>query len=256
MLVLLQSFVLFFISFALSLALGEWIDSWIKHGWKNTKGKPIKNAELIRYLIACIYVREQNMQKVLFEHVKGHSGEEGNEGADKLAVNGTSMPPVEERDWVGLKRMVESGNLSTEDGKGASVRSGKKTPKLTRSSEKVASPGLSPVPKPSSSNTKSDKLEGKGPRGVKRSYEVVFGAGTTIEEVAMKGSKVVVRVRSSPTGTFEPVSVTPVPEVDPSVTVTNSVSADEIDLRVSTRKNWYVRQGSSVCSFSCSMTPY
>jgi len=45
---------------------------------------------------------------VRLRHVKGHSGEEGNEGADFLANQGTLMPPVPEPNWISLENQLEA----------------------------------------------------------------------------------------------------------------------------------------------------
>lgn len=41
------------------------------------------------------------------QHVNGHSGEVGNEGADCLATAGTLEPLIPERDWAGLEAQLE-----------------------------------------------------------------------------------------------------------------------------------------------------
>lgn len=43
---------------------------------------------------------------VQFGHVRGHSGERGNDGADSLAALGMERDAVEERDWERLEREV------------------------------------------------------------------------------------------------------------------------------------------------------
>jgi len=49
-----------------------------------------------------LQVRESAGQKVQLQYVRGHVGVVGNEGADLLAVRGTALPPIAERDWSGL----------------------------------------------------------------------------------------------------------------------------------------------------------
>lgn len=67
---------------------------------------PIKNASLIRYISALIDGRKNDGQMVQFGHVRGHSGERGNDGADSLAALGMERDAVEERDWERLEREV------------------------------------------------------------------------------------------------------------------------------------------------------
>ncbi|KAJ7204408.1 ribonuclease H-like domain-containing protein [Mycena pura] len=81
----------------------EWINGWIKNNWKASTGLPVKNKELIKYIKAHLDARAQRGQKVLLEHVKGHNGDEGNEGADGLANVGATLPTQPERNWESLE---------------------------------------------------------------------------------------------------------------------------------------------------------
>ena len=57
-----------------------WLAGWKKNGWKTAAKKPVKNQELWQQL-------DQVMQPhdIQWEWVKGHSGDPGNEWADRLA---------------------------------------------------------------------------------------------------------------------------------------------------------------------------
>ncbi len=59
-----------------------WAYSWKKNGWSK-KGGEIKNLELI---IEAHTLYEKLKTKIEINHVKGHSGVEGNELADRMAV--------------------------------------------------------------------------------------------------------------------------------------------------------------------------
>ena len=58
----------------------EWIDSWKKNGWKNSKKQPVKNIDLWQELdrLNCQF-------HIKWMWVKGHNGNEYNEIADILA---------------------------------------------------------------------------------------------------------------------------------------------------------------------------
>lgn len=58
----------------------KWHKTWLRSGWRNSKGQPVKNRELWERLL------EQSYGRVRFEWVKGHSGNPGNERADDLAT--------------------------------------------------------------------------------------------------------------------------------------------------------------------------
>jgi len=68
-------------------SLDTWIHGWQKRAkggvWKNSKGEPIIHQQVFMHI--------HNMRQFCdakLVHVKGHSGEPGNEAADRLAVQG------------------------------------------------------------------------------------------------------------------------------------------------------------------------
>ncbi|KAI0260463.1 ribonuclease H-like domain-containing protein [Gloeopeniophorella convolvens] len=81
----------------------EWLPKWRRTNFVSSKGTAVKNVELVMYLDALLHAREQSGQSVRLEYVRGHAGELGNEGADALAVGGTSLPEVQEPDWDALR---------------------------------------------------------------------------------------------------------------------------------------------------------
>lgn len=70
----------------------DWLPKWEKQNWKTGKGTDVKNKELITYLSHLLNERALKGQPVKFQHVHGHQGVVGNEGADRLAVRGYSLP--------------------------------------------------------------------------------------------------------------------------------------------------------------------
>jgi len=58
----------------------KWIFGWQKKGWKTADGKPVKNEDLWRALLAA--ARPHQIEWVW---VKGHDGHPENERVDKLA---------------------------------------------------------------------------------------------------------------------------------------------------------------------------
>lgn len=58
----------------------EWMDNWKKKGWKTASKKPVKNEDLWRRLDAAVEKHD-----IEWIWVKGHSGHDGNEWADRLA---------------------------------------------------------------------------------------------------------------------------------------------------------------------------
>ena len=60
----------------------DWISTWIKNNWKNSKKEPVKNIELWQHLNELIKIH-----KVHFNKVKGHADNKYNNRCDELARN-------------------------------------------------------------------------------------------------------------------------------------------------------------------------
>jgi ribonuclease HI len=60
----------------------NWIDGWLKKGWKRGKNEPVKNVDLWQRLL-----KAKEPHNVNFIWVKGHAGHEMNERCDVLATS-------------------------------------------------------------------------------------------------------------------------------------------------------------------------
>ncbi len=58
----------------------EWLPQWKKRGWRTADKKPVKNADLWHELEAATLPHQ-----IEWRWVRGHSGDPGNEAADRLA---------------------------------------------------------------------------------------------------------------------------------------------------------------------------
>jgi ribonuclease HI len=65
----------------------EYVDGWKFRGWRTGAGQPLKNRDLWEILHPL-----SKRHDIEWKWVKGHSGVEGNERADRLAAQG--VPPV------------------------------------------------------------------------------------------------------------------------------------------------------------------
>ncbi|CAA2141446.1 ribonuclease H [Hyphomicrobium sp. ghe19] len=59
----------------------QWSKNWQRNGWINSMGQPVVNRDLWEVL-----VKLYSLHSVMFKHVKGHSGIEGNERVDELCT--------------------------------------------------------------------------------------------------------------------------------------------------------------------------
>jgi ribonuclease HI len=64
----------------------KWIHGWKQRGWMTADKKPVKNIELWQRLDEL-----NGGHQVLWRWVKGHSGDPGNERADRLANKGVDL---------------------------------------------------------------------------------------------------------------------------------------------------------------------
>ena len=58
----------------------EWIPGWIRRGWRNAAGQPVKNRDLWERLHAACH-----RHRIDWRWVKGHSGDPDNDRVDALA---------------------------------------------------------------------------------------------------------------------------------------------------------------------------
>ncbi len=59
----------------------NWLEGWIKKGWKRGKNEPVKNVDLWKRMLAA-----KEKHQVTFVWVKGHAGHPQNERCDELAT--------------------------------------------------------------------------------------------------------------------------------------------------------------------------
>lgn len=65
-----------------------WFIKWRRNKWLTADSKPVENRDLVELILVKIEERADMKVKTLFEWVKGHSRDPGNEEADRLAVSG------------------------------------------------------------------------------------------------------------------------------------------------------------------------
>ena len=67
----------------------EWLERWLRNGWRTAGKKEVQNVELWRELAA-----ELERHRVAWHWVKGHAGDRWNERADELAAAAMPRPPL------------------------------------------------------------------------------------------------------------------------------------------------------------------
>ena len=65
----------------------NWIEGWLRRGWKNASKQPVKNVDLWKRLIAAVEPHD-----VSYHWVRGHAGHPENERCDALATAAADSP--------------------------------------------------------------------------------------------------------------------------------------------------------------------
>lgn len=77
---------------------------------------------MIRLALAMLSLRSLRGEKVKIVHVRGHSGDPGNEGADYLARMGATGVAVDDCDWEMKREVVEKEIQDVASGRMAGTR--------------------------------------------------------------------------------------------------------------------------------------
>lgn len=72
-------------------AITEWGNRWDQNGYKTARGKAVVNSDLIQSARSRIADLKARNIDVKIEHVRGHSGNPGNNAADRLAKHGAML---------------------------------------------------------------------------------------------------------------------------------------------------------------------
>ncbi|BAZ52165.1 ribonuclease H [Nostoc sp. NIES-4103] len=82
----------------------KWVKNWKRKGWKKADGNPVQNQDLLEIL------DELNSRKVNWQHVRGHSGNIGNERCDAIARSFASgkIPSLQQLSLTNLHKTLPS----------------------------------------------------------------------------------------------------------------------------------------------------
>jgi len=98
-------------------AINDWQAGWRRRGWKLSSGGPVLNKDLIRRIERAFRARSLRPQLI---HVRGHAGVHGNEQADRLAVQGATLPDTSASEE--LSELSDSDDDQASQGAGSSKR--------------------------------------------------------------------------------------------------------------------------------------
>ena len=70
--------------------INEWMNKWMDKKWRGSNGHQIKNIELWKD-VANLWNRVREVSNISIHHIKGHSDNQWNNYADKLAVKAVKM---------------------------------------------------------------------------------------------------------------------------------------------------------------------
>lgn len=88
------------------LGMSSWMQNWKYRNWRDAKGQPVKNLELWQ---AIDHYRSLYGSLIVYEHVKGHSGDKHNDIVDRLAVGSRELSKKKTQSWVGQEQVLNKG---------------------------------------------------------------------------------------------------------------------------------------------------
>jgi ribonuclease HI len=89
----------------------QWVKGWKKKGWKTAAGKPVLNQDLWETLeLLDRQVQSQTKTPISWQHVRGHSGDIGNERCDTIARGFSSGNPPRLRQHSTIETLDISHN--------------------------------------------------------------------------------------------------------------------------------------------------
>lgn len=68
-----------------------WYKKWERNRWRSSSGADVKNKRIICDIVDIIRSRDSRTLITQFHHIRGHTGDIGNEGADILARIGSQI---------------------------------------------------------------------------------------------------------------------------------------------------------------------
>jgi ribonuclease HI len=90
----------------------QWVKGWKKKGWKTAAGKPVLNQDLWETLDNLDrQVQSQTKTPISWQHVRGHSGDIGNERCDTIARGFSSGNPPQLRQRSTIEATTKSPSL-------------------------------------------------------------------------------------------------------------------------------------------------
>jgi ribonuclease HI len=95
----------------------QWVKGWKKKGWKTAAGKPVLNQDLWETLDNLDrQVQSQTKTPISWQHVRGHSGDVGNERCDTIArgFSGGKPPQLRQRSTMEMSKISPAEPTPTE----------------------------------------------------------------------------------------------------------------------------------------------
>ncbi|NJR65569.1 MAG: ribonuclease HI [Leptolyngbyaceae cyanobacterium CRU_2_3] len=129
----------------------KWVKGWKQKGWKTSTGKPVLNQELWEILDQ-LNQQVSKLAKLEWKHVRGHSGDVGNDRCDEIA-RAFSLGAIPR-----LQQTVEFGSHTTNRSMTEAIQSTERTPVDLNLADPDSVPELAMVNSTSSINSDDSDL--------------------------------------------------------------------------------------------------